>query len=157
MKFKTKNFNAIYCKNGSYNNKYDNDDFYYTSIDNIWYFRGYIIHKNSGPAIEWNNGTKEWLKNGKLHRKCGPAKELCSGSKEWHINGKRHRKEGPAIEYYNGDKEWYLNDKRHRGNGPAIEYGKSSKSWFLNGIEYSEKEYRKIISLKVKSEILNGI
>jgi hypothetical protein len=36
--------------------------------------QGYC-HRTDGPAIEWNNGSKEWFINGNLHREDGPAIE----------------------------------------------------------------------------------
>ena len=45
-----------------------------------------------------------------LHREDGPAIEYSDGSKEWLINGNHHREDGPAIEWYDGDVEWCLND-----------------------------------------------
>jgi len=55
--------------------------------------------------IEWRT------KKGKLHRVGGPAVEFDNGSKEWWLNGKRHRIDGPAVEYTNGYKRWYLNGR----------------------------------------------
>ena len=48
-------------------------------------------------------------KQGQLHRTDGPAIEYDNGTKEWYINGKLHRTDGPAIEYDNGSKEWWVN------------------------------------------------
>jgi len=59
------------------------------TINRIVYFiKGTkILHREDGPAIEWDDGSKEWFKN-----------------------GKRHRDDGPAIEWYDGEAEWCLND-----------------------------------------------
>jgi len=46
-----------------------------------------------------------------LHRVDGPAIEYDDGSREWYLNGKLHREDGPAIEWADGSKEWFLNDK----------------------------------------------
>ncbi len=46
-----------------------------------------------------------------LHREDGPAVEFNDGDKYWFINGKRHREDGPAVEFNDGDKYWYLNGK----------------------------------------------
>jgi len=46
---------------------------------------------------------------GELHREDGPAVEYNDGTKEWWLNGQLHREDGPAIEYYDGIKEWWLN------------------------------------------------
>jgi len=88
MIFKEENKDVIYCKDGSYNKKYGNIDWYDTSGKQ--YFRGCLVHREDGPAIEWKNG-----------------------SKIWYIDGKRHREDGPACEYSNGDKYWYLNGKEY--------------------------------------------
>jgi hypothetical protein len=59
------------------------------------------------------HSTKIWrLPNGSLHREDGPALEYNNGDKSWYINGLRHREDGPAIEWVNGNKTWYLNDIR---------------------------------------------
>ena len=57
------------------------------------------------------NGTKEWVFNGKLHREDGPAVEYENGSKGWYLNGRCHREDGPAIEYPDGEKRWCLKGK----------------------------------------------
>ena len=57
------------------------------------------------------NGDKEWYLNGKLHREDGPAVEWDNGHKEWYLNGKLHREDGHAIESANGNKQWFLNGK----------------------------------------------
>lgn len=63
-----------------------------------------ILHKANGPAIEWDNGTREWYKDGKLHREDGPAIEWNYGTREWHIDGKLHRLDGPAYHSVTGEK-----------------------------------------------------
>jgi len=60
-----------------------------------------VRHREDGPAIEWNNGTKHWYQNGELHRV-----------------------DGPAVEYWNGDKEYWLYDKRY----PNI---KADEEWII--------------------------
>ena len=82
------------------------------------------------------------------HRENGPAIEFNNGTKEWYLNGKRHRVDGPAYDHQNGYKEWYVNNKLHRIDGPAIEYSNGDKSWYLNGKEYSEKEYEVLTKRK---------
>ena len=47
------------------------------------------LHRIGGPAIEYTNGSKEWLQNGQRHRIDGPAIEWCNGVRFWYINGKR--------------------------------------------------------------------
>ena len=58
------------------------------------------------------NDNRQWYLNGKLHREDGPALEYNNGEKYWLLNGKRHRENGPAVEYAGGEKYWYLNGKR---------------------------------------------
>ena len=59
-------------------------------------------------------GIKRWrLPNGKFHREDGPAIEWEDGSKMWLINGEYHKENGAAIQYYDGDKEWYINGKEY--------------------------------------------
>ena len=46
-----------------------------------------IIHHPNLPAIEWQDGTKEWYKNGVIHRDGGAAIEYSDGSKAWYFKG----------------------------------------------------------------------
>ena len=82
------------------------------------------LHREDGPAVEWNNGDKYWFKNGDYHRKDGPAIEYANGSKEWYKNGLRHREDGPAIEYIDGTKSWYL-----KGIHYGFNHIFTNKSW----------------------------
>jgi len=50
--------------------------------------------------------------NRQLHREDGPAVEYEDGSKVWFIDGKKHRVDGPAIEHADGDKWWYIDSRR---------------------------------------------
>ena len=76
-----------------------------------WYNDKDEYHRLDGPAIEYADGYKAWLVEGKYHRLDGPAVEEADGDKEWWVNGKLHRLDGPAIEYANGHKAWYVDDK----------------------------------------------
>jgi len=91
MKFKEEN-RIIYCKDESYNEKYDTNDSYYT-IDNLYYYRGYLIHREDGPAVEWYNGDESWFLNGQLHREDGPAQEYYGTYKGWYLNGEHYSEE----------------------------------------------------------------
>ena len=75
-----------------------------------YWFLNDKLHREDGPAIEWEDGTKKWFLNGQLHREDGPASEWANGTKFWYLNGKLHREDGPAVEYADGDKYWCLND-----------------------------------------------
>ena len=80
------------------------------------------------------HGTKRWILNNKLHREDGPAIEYQTGHKEWWWYGTRHRENGPAVIYTDGRKEWYINDKLHRLNGPAIVSSDGVHRWWINGL-----------------------
>jgi len=130
MKFEDK-YRIIYCKD-DYCQEFDNDTFY--KINNIEYYKGYLIHRDNMPALQWS-----------------------SGRKEWYLNGLRHRENGPAIIHLDGAKEWYIKGKLHREDGPAIEWDNGDGMWYLNGKYYDEKTYLKIISFKNKQRVLNDI
>lgn len=98
----------------------------------IAHYRNGVFHREDGPAIEHDNGERQWYLDGKRHREDGPAVEYVSGVKEWFINDKRHRENGPAIER-SDRKEWWFKGKRHREDGPAVEYTDGGKEWFYQG------------------------
>ena len=81
-------------------------------IGNKFYYLNKLLHREYGPAVEYDNGEKHWYKNGKRHRENGPACEYASGDKIWCKNGKWHREDGPAVEWVNGRKEYWYNDKQ---------------------------------------------
>ena len=99
-----------------------------------------------------NFGNKRWYnEKNQLHREDGPAMIWEDGSKFWWLNGLKHREDGPAIEYSNGDKIWYFNGKYHRRDGPAIEWEDGYKSWYYHGKRIdcqSQEEFERIILLK---------
>jgi hypothetical protein len=66
-----------------------------------------FIHVNDNDTKFYYSDRKMTI----LHREDGPAIEYDNGGKSWWFNGKRHREDGPAIEEPYGYKEWYLNDK----------------------------------------------
>ncbi len=100
---------------------------------------------------EYSNSIVYKNKQGKYHREDGPAIEHNNGTKSWFINGKRHRGDGPAREWSIGTKEWWINGKLHREDGPAIEYASGDKSWFLNDIDYTEEQWsQEVTKIKLK-------
>jgi hypothetical protein len=115
-----------------------------------WYKDNYI-HREDGPAIEYDNGDKEWWYNGRLHRSNGPAVECANGNKYWFYHGGRHRVDGPAVDCANGHKYWYCMGKRHREDGPAIECDSGVEWWFHGKRIYcsSQEEFERLIKLKV--------
>ena len=110
------------------------------------------LHREDGPTVEYNNGTKFWYINGKLHRENGPAVKWNDGTKLWYINDKFHREDGPAVEYNNGNKEWYKNGKLYRVNGPAVEYSNGNKSWYINDYKLNKKEIKTFKHLQTASK-----
>ena len=55
-------------------------------------------------------GTRRYYNaDGQLHRETGPAAIWADGTKIWYQNGLRHRTDGAAIEWTSGTKEWYIN------------------------------------------------
>jgi hypothetical protein len=107
--------------------------------DGVRYYYNYgVLHRENGPAIEWEDGTKIWYLNGNLHRENGPAVEYPDGVKEWWVNGERHREDGPAVEHPDGRKEWWVNGNLHREDGPAVEYPDRRKEWWVNGERHRE-------------------
>jgi len=52
-----------------------------------------------------------------LHRLCGPAVERDNGSKEWWVNGDRHRTNGPAMEEIGDPVRW---DSTLEQDRPAV-------------------------------------
>ena len=69
-------------------------------------------------------GTKSYFVNNVLHRENGPAVEYEDRYKAWYKNGLRHRQDGPAIEYPSGAKRWYLNGKFY-----GIDNDFTNESW----------------------------
>ena len=63
-------------------------------------------------VVSDDGDTRYFNADGRLHRETGPAAIWSDGSKFWFQNGLRHRTDGPAVEYASGDKVWYINGKR---------------------------------------------
>ncbi len=71
--------------------------------DKIHYNDENQIHRDNGPAVEYEDGSKFWYQNGKNHRLDGPAIEWYDGKKEYCINGKILTEEDflSIIKFYN--------------------------------------------------------
>ena len=48
--------------------------------------------------------------NGLFHREDGPAIEYEYGTKSWWINDERHREDGPAVIWSDGHVEYWMRD-----------------------------------------------
>lgn len=95
------------------------------------------------------NGMRRYYNNAaQLHRDDGPAIEW-NGATFWYQNGQSHRTDGPAIKHDDGTKCWYQNGRRHRTDGPAVEYPTGHKRWFINGVEMPESEYNQEVKRNV--------
>jgi hypothetical protein len=108
-----------------------------------WYRDG-KIHRDGGPAVEYPNNRKEWWREGELHRKDGPAVEQADGGAMWYRNGKLHRDGGPAIERADGSSAWYRDGNLHREDGPAFEDADGHKTWALNGKRLTKTKFKRI-------------
>jgi hypothetical protein len=78
---------------------YPNSTHYYikgSANKSLWYQHG-ILHREDGPAMLYNDGTKLWYRHGRLHREDGPAVEWSDGKKEWYIN----------HNYFDTKEEWF--------------------------------------------------
>jgi len=64
---------TIYCNDNFYCGKYKNECKYCSEYVSFCmmacHFNGYLIHRDNGPAIEWNNGHEEWFLNGICYTK----------------------------------------------------------------------------------------
>lgn len=54
--------------------------------------------KNDNYKVKYPNRIDYYNDSGDLHRDNGPAIEYDEGYKSWFLNGKRHRLDGPAVE-----------------------------------------------------------
>ena len=63
-------------------------------------------------------GRWEWVQGESLHREGLPAIEWDDGSREWYRKGRLHRIDGPAVYYPMANpgqelyKEWWIENKR---------------------------------------------
>jgi len=70
-------------------------------IIDVMYMGGTIIYTFNGrrhregdlPAVEWQNGDKEWWIHGKLHRENGPAVESAIGYKWYCLDNQGYSEE----------------------------------------------------------------
>lgn len=63
--------------------------------DVVWHGQDGYPHCETGPAIVFPNGDREWWVMGQLHRLDGPAIERADGTREWWRDGARWEN-GPA-------------------------------------------------------------
>ena len=58
-------------------------------------------------AMIQRQDRQEWYHDGKLHREDGPAVQWDSGATEWWLHGRLHRDDGPAVEWADGTRIYY--------------------------------------------------
>lgn len=100
-----------------------------------YYIHG-VKHRDLGPAVESANGLQQmWFQNGKLNSVDDKPAIVGLGAKEWLKDNQHHRSDDlPAIITDSGKKEWWLNGKRHRPveNGPAVIHEDGTEEYWLN-------------------------
>ena len=126
MKFEEED-KVVYCKDESYNKVCNNNKFNYSYNGDILYYRGCLVDREDGPAIEYKEDYLVYQKN------------------EY------------TVEYNYEQRGWYKDGKKHREDGPAEAWSDGIKEWWLNDREYSEKEYWKMMNLKNKNRVLDEI
>jgi outer membrane lipoprotein-sorting protein len=143
---------------------------YKVEIDNdgteFWLNKDDVLHReNDKPAVIFADGTKLWIRNGKLHRDNGPAitypDSMCAsvediknmqeytvkidnnGTERWYNKDEKlHRDDDePAAIYYDGTKYWYKNGKLHRENGPAAIFASGYEEYWVNGVLQPDPKY----------------
>ena len=104
-----------------------------------------------------SNGEKRWYKGKLLHREDGPAVECVDGSTMWYFEGRLHRIGGPAYEFVNYHKHWWVDGKLHREDGPAVEHADGNVAWWLDGIHYlSYETYQEAVKLRIVKQTLES-
>jgi hypothetical protein len=101
-------------------------------------------YPNGRELAEYPDGRAFFLR-GRVHREDGPAVELDDGTKEWFLSDQRHREDGPAVVRADGTKEWWLDDARHRDDGPAVEWADGAREWWLDGEKMTQEEHARRI------------
>lgn len=77
--------NCRYCKDGIKDYWLFGDTFNLKKA----YIKNKKLHREDGPAVEWNDGYKVWFQHGKRHRLDGPAFISANGYKSWFEHGRR--------------------------------------------------------------------
>lgn len=99
----------------------------------VYHMRNGVAHRVDGPAVEYENGDKEWFLYGERHCTDAPAIEsLHERFEAWYCHGERHRVGGPAVTSLKGT-EWWFRGKLHRTDGPAIE-DYHARHWYVDGV-----------------------
>lgn len=70
----------------------------------FWHNEKNELHREDGPAIEWYDGSKIYMVNGKTHKEDGPAVIWANGNKEYWLNGIRYYTEKDFLKKILEDK-----------------------------------------------------
>lgn len=117
----------------------------------IWWDEQDHPHRDDGPALLFDDGTKWWYHHGNRHRDDGPAIEYADGTNEWYHHGNRHRDDGPAIENADGSKKWYRHGELHREDGPAVEHANGSNEWWQSDRKLTDDEIT-VLKLEIQRQ-----
>lgn len=101
---------------------------------------------SSVPEVN-ENGTVQWLKDGRLNRTDGPAQIVPGSHSAWYDNGWLHREDGPAIEWADGGEQWYKGGALHREDGPALTTSEGFKEYWYDGARVSEEGLKDKVEL----------
>lgn len=101
----------------------------------IFFDKNGLMHKENGPAVELEDGTRKFYCHGRLHNLNNPALERSDGSCFYYVHGRLHRDNNlPAVELANGDCMYCQNGLLHRdGNLPAVELTDGTRKWYKDG------------------------
>ncbi len=118
----------------------------------VWRDDDGLLHRDSGPAVIYPDGEKEWYILGKRTRvekpdgtvteslnfshDQGPRYDKVTepdGTVMWFKDNDLHRTDGPAQEELDGTTQWWQNGKLHREDGPAWEKPNGNRMWLQNG------------------------
>jgi hypothetical protein len=93
-----------------------------------------LPHRMGGPAVLWEDGSKEWFQDGLIHRDYDqPAFTRPDGTRAWYQHGKNHRLGGPAWITCDGGLRWRQHGLLHREGAPAWIDADGSYEWRLHG------------------------
>lgn len=92
-------------------------------------------------VVDLYGAHRYYNQNNQLHRENGPAVVFEDNSRQWYLNGKLHRENGPAIEWGDRAGYWYKHGLMHRTDGPAVIWPDGATEWWLNGVKYTEQEF----------------
>lgn len=133
------------------------------------------LHRDSGPAVEYPDGSFEWWQDGQPHRDGKPAVVLTDDFNErwteldylawpraeiYYRNGKLHREDGPAYVIPHLAEEYYRDGKLHREDGPAsawdYEDGEPSRRWALDGQLHREDGPALVVNEEIEAWCSHG-